>query len=162
LSFRYGQTPAAYAYVPGHRGPRPLSLDELRDGDLAALVRGGPGRPPRRVDVVHPAELLRHVTLVDTPGVGGLGNAYTDVALDALDQGAGLLFVTDASTALQPGELDFLAQVERRGVPVTFALTKIDSYPEWPAVLSADQNLVHSHAPGLATACWYAVSTLAG
>jgi GTP-binding protein EngB required for normal cell division len=162
LLFRHGDSPAAYAYAPGYRGPRPLSLDELRDGDLAALVRGGPARPPRRVDVFHPAELLRKVSLVDTPGVGGFDQTYTKIALDVLDQGAGLLFVADSSTALQPAELDFLAQAERRRVPAVFALTKIDAHPEWPAVLSANQKLVHDHAPRLATAPWYALSTLPG
>lgn len=160
LLFRHADSPAAFAHVPGLRGPRPLGLAELREGDLAAVARGGPGRPPRRIEVLHPADLLRRLNLVDTPGVGGFDQAYTEIVLDALDDGAGLLFVADASTALQAAELDFLAEVESRGVPVTFALTKIDAHPEWPAVLSANLKLVHDHAPGLAAASWYALSTL--
>lgn len=162
LTFRYGETPAAYAYVPGHKGPRPMSLDELHDGDSAALMRGGSGRAPRRVDVRHPSPVLRHVRIVDTPGSGGFDPAYTEIVLDALAQGGALLFVTEAAVALQPAQLDFLAQVERLGAPVTFVLTKIDLYPQWPAVLAADQTLVHDHTPGLATAPWYAVSALQG
>ncbi len=160
LSFHHADSPAAFGYVPGHRGPRPLGLGELREGDQAAVVRGGPGRPPRRIDVLHPADLLRRVNLVDTPGVGGFDQAYIEIVLDALDDGAGLLFVADASTALQAAELDFLSEVEQREVPVSFALTKIDAHPEWPAVLSANLKLVHDHAPGLAAASWYALSTL--
>jgi hypothetical protein len=162
LSYRHGGTPAAFAYVPGHRGPRPLTLDDLRAGDPATPVRGGSARPPRRVDVLHPADLLRRVSLVDTPGVGGFDEVYTEIALDAVERGCGLLFVTDASATLGPTQLDFLARVERLPVPVTFVLTKIDSHPAWPAVLSANQTLVHAHTPGLATADWYAVSTLDG
>src|SRR2546423_383894 len=135
LSFHHADSPAAFGYVPGHRGPRPLGLAELREGDQAAVVRGGPGRPPRRIDVLHPADLLRRVNLVDTPGVGGFDQAYTEIVVDALDDDAGLLFVADASTALQAAELDFLSQVEQREVPVIFALTKIDAHPEWPAGL---------------------------
>ncbi|NJC73696.1 hypothetical protein HC031_28835 [Planosporangium thailandense] len=160
VSIRHGEEPRAYAYVPGRRTPRPFSVDQLRVGDAGAVVRGGPGRPPRRVEVLHSADLLRKVNLVDTPGVGGFDRVYTDIVLDALDAGAGLLFVTEASTALLAEQLDFLAQVEQRGVPVTFVLTKIDSYPQWPAVLSANQKLVHDHAPRLATSRWYAVSTI--
>jgi len=160
LSFHHADSPAAFGYVPGHRGPRPLGLAELREGDQAAVVRGGPGRPPRRIDVLHPADLLRRVNLVDTPGVGGFDQVYTEIVLDALDDGVGLLFVADASAALQAAELDFLSQVEQREVPVIFALTKIDAHPEWPAVLSANLKLVHDHAPGLAAASWYALSTL--
>jgi GTP-binding protein EngB required for normal cell division len=160
LSFHHADSPAAFGYVPGHRGPRPLGLADLREGDQAAVVRGGPGRPPRRIDVLHPADLLRRVNLVDTPGVGGFDQVYTEIVLDALEGGAGLLFVADASAALQAAELDFLSQVEQREVPVIFALTKIDAHPEWPAVLSANLKLVHDHAPGLAAASWYALSTL--
>jgi hypothetical protein len=162
LSFRHGDTAAAYAYVPGHRGPRQMAVDEVRDGDAAAVVRGGPGRPPRRAEILLPVDLLRSVGLVDTPGVGGVDRACTEIVLDALDNGAGLMFVAEAATALPPEQLDFLAQVEQRGMPVTFVLTKIDEYPQWPAVLSANQNLVHDHAPRLATSPWYAVSTLHG
>jgi hypothetical protein len=160
VSFRHGEESAAYAYVPGRRAPRPITVEQLRAGDPGALVRGGPGRPPRRVEVICPVDLLRRVNLVDTPGVGGFDQAYAEIVLDALSDGAALLFVTDAATALQPAQLDFLAQVEQCDVAVTFVLTKIDSHPQWPAVLSADQKLVHDHAPRLATAPWYAVSTV--
>jgi hypothetical protein len=161
LSFRHGESPGALAYLPGNRGPRQLGLDELRTGDLAALVRGVQGRPPRRIEIRQAAEVLRAVTLVDSPS-GGLDRANADIALDAVDGGAALLFVTDASAALGPEQLDFLAEVEQRAAPVTFVLTKIDQYPQWPAVLVANQNLVHAHAPALATSRWYAVSNTTG
>jgi hypothetical protein len=160
VSFRHGAEPKAYAYVPGRRMPRPLSVEQLRAGDAGMLAPGGPGRPPRRVEVLHPAELLRTVGLVDTPGIGGFDGVYTEIVLDALEGGAALLFVTEASAALSGVQLDFLAQVEMREVPVTFVLTKIDSCPQWPAVLAANQKLVHDHAAGLATSRWYAVTTL--
>ncbi|MGC9670669.1 hypothetical protein ACNTMW_29505 [Planosporangium sp. 12N6] len=162
MSYHHGDEPVAYAYVPGRRAPHPLSLDQVRAGDPAAVARGGPGRPPRRVEVLHPADVLRHVRLVDTPGVGGFDQAYVEIVLDALDDGAELLFVAEAATALQMSQLDFLAQVEQRDVAVTFVLTKIDAHPQWPAVLAANQKLVHDHAPGLATARWYAVSARCG
>lgn len=160
ISIHHGEEPRAYAYVPGRRAPRPFSMDQLHAGDAGAFVPGGPGRPPRRVEVRHPADLLHRVSLVDTPGMGGFDRVYTEIVLDALDAGAGLLFVTEASTALLAEQLDFLARVEQRDVPVTFVLTKIDLYPQWPAVLSANQKLVHDHAPRLATSRWYAVSTV--
>jgi hypothetical protein len=160
VSFRHGAEPKAYAYVPGRRMPRPLSVEQLRAGDAGMLAHGGPGRPPRRVEVLHPADLLRTVSLVDTPGVGGFDGVYTEIVLDALAGGAALLFVTEASAALSGAQLDFLAQVEMREVPVTFVLTKIDSCPQWPAVLAANQKMVHDHAAGLATSRWYAVTTL--
>jgi hypothetical protein len=162
LFFRHGESPVAFAYVPGHRGPRPMTLDELRGGDLAAPVRGGSGRPPRRAEVSHPSHLLHRVNLIDTPGMGGFDQAYVEIVVDALARGCRLLFVTEASAAVKPAELDFLAEAERRGGSVTFVLTKIDAYPEWPAVLAANQNLVHDHAPRFAASDWYAVSTLPG
>ena len=58
-------------------------------------------------------------------------------------------------------QLDLLAEADRRGVPATFVLTRIDEYPEWPAVLATDQSLVHDHAPSLAGSRWFAVNTRA-
>jgi hypothetical protein len=161
LTIRHGESPGALAYLPGNRGPRPVGLDELRAGHLDGVVRGVQGRPPRRIEVRHSAELLRRLTLVDSPAVG-FDRAYMDIALEVVDAGAELLFVTDAAAALDADELDFLAEVEQRRTPVTFVLTKIDAYPEWPAVLVANQNLVHTHTPALATSRWYAVSSTTG
>src|SRR6266545_395244 len=83
-------------------------------------------RPPRRVEVTHPADVLRSLTLVDTPGAGDLDAPGRDVVLDAAQCGAGLLFVTAAGTRLAVAELDLLTEAAKRGVPVVFVTTGPD------------------------------------
>src|SRR5690349_1460409 len=133
----------ARAFVPGHREPRRIGdtngPDGLRVGDPenaglvpfrqaawdAAAGRGGPSRPPRRIEVVHPAPLLSRVALVDTPGVGDLDAATAEVILDAAEQAAGLVFVVDSAAPLRRPQLELLARLGPTH-PVVFVLTKID------------------------------------
>lgn len=155
--YRNGPRSAAMAYVPGHREPRPVQPDLLAPGAGAAAR----SRPPRRVEVRHPGELLNHLILVDPPASGDLDASHTELVCSAVAGDGRLLFVADAAGELEMAELDFLAAAERRGVDVIFVLSKIDEYPAWPAVLAANQALVHRHAPRFATAPWFAVDSRA-
>src|SRR2546430_11951998 len=47
-------------------------------------------RPPRRIEVRHPAPMLQYASLVDTPGVGGLDSLHAEVALDAVEKATAL------------------------------------------------------------------------
>jgi len=165
LVFRHGERPGARAFVPGHREPRPVGEstgpDGLRVGDAAAAGRGGPARPPRRIEVAHPAPLLARVTLVDTPGVGDLDAATGDVVLDAVARAAGLVFVVDAAAPLRGPQLDLLAQV-RPQCPVVFVLTKIDQWADWRTVLDANRALIAERCPALAAAPWRPLAMPAG
>src|SRR3569833_1766519 len=60
LVLRHGE-PGAQAFIPGHREPRTFGLEGIRTGDTAAAGRGGQSRPPRRIEVSHPAPLQAHV-----------------------------------------------------------------------------------------------------
>lgn len=158
LVFRHGERPGARAFVPGHRESRPIGEttgpDGLRVGDTAAAGRGGPARPPRRIEVVHPAPLLARVTLVDTPGVGDLDAATGDVVLDAAERAAGLVFVVDAAAPLRGAQLDLLAQIGP-GCPVAFVLSKTDQRTDWTEVLEANRALIAERCPGLSSAPWW-------
>ncbi|MFY1631884.1 dynamin family protein [Solwaraspora sp. WMMB335] len=158
LEFDYGPQAAARAFVPGRDEPVPLAVDQLRDwGTVLGRLPDGV-RPPRRVEVSCPAPLLRYLTLVDTPGTGGLDPAHTEIALDAVTRAAALLFVVDASTPFTRPELDFLIEASKRVNVVVFALTKIDAYPGWRTVLADNQAQLQTHAPRFARAAWFAVS----
>ncbi len=153
LVFRHGERIGARAFVPGQREPRPIGLDGLRVGDTAAAGRGGQSRPPRRIEVAHPAPLLARVALVDTPGVGDLDAATAEVVFDAAEHAAGVVFVVDAAAPLRGPQLQLLARIgtTRR---VVFVLTKIDEQPGWRDVLAANQALVAEHCPVLTSAAW--------
>jgi hypothetical protein len=161
LIFGYGAEPAARAFVPGHREPRPIGLDQLRDTDVNAVGRGGHSRPARRIEVSYPAELLRTVALADPPNAGGLDPAHREVGLDAAARGAGVLFVTTAAAPMSDAEVDLVAEAARQGVPVTFAITHIDRYPDWSEVVSANRAMLRERAPELAAA-WSPIDGSAG
>ena len=141
--------PGARAWPPGATDPVPVT-------DLAAWATGH--QKARRIEVSHPAPLLQYVSLLDTPGVGGLDPAHTAVALDAVDKATALLFVADASAPLSHPELTFLIAASERVDAVVFALTKIDAYPGWRRIADDNRTLLRAHAPRFAQAPWYPVS----
>jgi hypothetical protein len=149
LRFVAGPAVTARAWAPGAGEPAEIT-------DLAAWATGR--HKARRIEVTHPAPLLQYLSLLDTPGVGGLDPAHTAVALDAVDQATALLFTADASAPLSRPELDFLATASDRVDAVVFALTKIDAYPGWRRILDDNRALLHAHAPRFAAAPWFPVS----
>jgi hypothetical protein len=158
LELQYAAEAGARAWLPGREDPVALSLGDLRDwatprGDLPDGMR-----PPRRVEVRHPAPLLRYLTLVDTPGTGGLAAAHAEVALDAVERASALLFVVDASAPFAKPELDFLIEASKRVNLVVFALSKIDAYPGWRTILADNRAQLQAHAPRFGAAPWFPVS----
>jgi hypothetical protein len=149
LQFVPGPRLAARAWAPGAGEPADIT-------DLTAWATGR--QRARRIEVTHPAPLLQYLSLLDTPGVGGLDPAHTAVALDAVDRATALLFVADASAPLSRPELDFLATASDRVDAVVFALTKIDAYPGWRRILDDNRALLRAHAPRFARAPWFPVS----
>jgi hypothetical protein len=148
LQFVPGE-PAARAWLPGAADP--IDVDDLR--------RWATGeQKARRIEVSHPAPLLRYLSLLDTPGVGGLDPAHATVALAAVDQATALLFVADASAPLSKPELDFLVAAAERVDAVVFALTKIDAYPGWRRIADDNRTLLQAHAPRFGPAPWFPVS----
>jgi hypothetical protein len=158
LEFRHSSTHGARAYLPGREDPVPLSHDDLRDwGTVLGRLPDGV-RPPRRIEVHHSAPLLRYLTLIDTPGVGGLDPLHADIALDAVERGTALLFIVDASSPFTKPELDFLIEASKRVNFVLFALTKCDAYPGWRTILADNKGQLQAHAPRFGAAPWFPVS----
>jgi hypothetical protein len=158
LEFQHSPTHGARAWLPGQEDPVPLGLADLRDWATPLGRLPDELRPPRRVEVRHSAPLLRYLTLVDTPGTGGLDPAHAEVALHAVDRASALLFVVDASAPFAKPELDFLIEASKRVNVVVFALTKIDAYPGWRTILADDRAQLQAHAPRFAAAPWFPVS----
>jgi hypothetical protein len=149
LQFVPGASFESRAWAPGSSEPATIT-------DLASWATGR--QKARRIEVTHPAPLLQYLSLLDTPGVGGLDPAHATVALGAVDKATALLFVADASAPLSRPELDFLATASDRVDAVVFALTKIDAYPGWRRILDDNRALLQAHAPRFARAPWFPVS----
>ncbi|MEU4689337.1 dynamin family protein [Actinoplanes sp. NPDC023714] len=148
LDFVPGDAVAMRAWLPGG--------DEIVIDDLSEWATGR--QRARRIEVTHPAPLLRYLSLLDTPGAGGLDPAHATIALAAVRRATALLFVADASAPLSRPELDFLAAATERVDAVVFALTKIDAYPQWRAIADDNRELLRAHAPRFAAAPWFPVS----
>ncbi|MEV0647337.1 dynamin family protein [Phytomonospora sp. NPDC050363] len=158
MEFIHAPHPGVRAYIPGQEVPTPIQFHDIRNwGTVLGQLPPGT-RPPRRLEISHPAPLLQYLSLVDTPGVGGLDPAHAEVALDAVERATALLYVVDASAPFSKPELDFLIEASKRVNFVLFAMTKVDAYPGWKTILEDDMSLLATHAPRFAKAPWYPVS----
>jgi hypothetical protein len=123
-------------------------------GDLAAYVseRGNPGNAKKLVaaEVVLPRKVLAGgLTVVDSPGVGGLGSTHTLTTLTALPTADAMLLVSDASQEYTEPEMRFLRQAMRITPSVVGVLSKTDVYPEWRRVAELDQGHLAEVSPDI-------------
>ncbi len=158
LMFSHAEEWQARACYPGQVPPVPIELPELINWVSAAHELPGGALPPRYVEIDGPSELLGKLTLVDTPGVGGLDSMHGELAKEAAASATALLFVVDASAPFTLGELNFLAEVGERVETVVFALSKVDQYRGWRQVMEEDLALLAEHAPRFAGATFHPVS----
>ncbi|WP_410619497.1 dynamin family protein [Amycolatopsis sp. cmx-8-4] len=158
LVFDHAETWGAQACYPGQLAPVPIDLGQLINW-VSAAHELPPGQiPPRYVEVTGPVPLLERLSLVDTPGVGGLDSMHGELAKEAAAGATALLFVVDASAPFTSTELQFLRDVGERVETVVFALTKVDMFRGWREVLAADRQLLAEHAPRFADAVFHPVS----
>ncbi|MGH3979795.1 MAG: dynamin family protein, partial [Pseudonocardiaceae bacterium] len=163
LVFHHDPAWQAWACYPGTAEPVAVPIEQLV-GWVSAAHELPEGRfPPRYLDIAGPVPLLARLSLVDTPGVGGLTGAgpsgmHAALAAEAAAAATALLFVLDASAPITRGELDFLNALGGRVETVLFALTKTDLHRGWRQVLDADRDLLARHAPRFAGSTFHPVS----
>lgn len=105
-------------------------------------------RRVQAVEISIPRKLLADgLTLVDTPGVGGLGSAHSAATIGALPLADAVVFVSDASQEFTAPELEFLQTARRMCPNVVCVLTKVDFYPAWRKI--RDLNLEHLERHGV-------------
>ncbi|GAA2320236.1 dynamin family protein [Glycomyces scopariae] len=160
LEFAYADQASVRAWQPGAADPMLLGVGDLRNW-ATRLGTMPPGMvPPRRMLVGHPSALLKHMSVVDTPGTGGLDPDHAVIALEAVARATCLIMVTDASSPMAKTELDFLTEASKRVNFVVFALTKTDTYPGWKTVLEENRSLIEAHAPRFRNAPHFPVSAM--
>ncbi|WP_051399510.1 dynamin family protein [Haloechinothrix halophila] len=158
LRFVSGDEPRAQACYPGQRPPVPFELAELANWTSATSELPEGQLPPSYVEVAYPCPLLARVSLVDTPGVGGLDSMHGELAIEAAASATALLFVVDASSPFTASELNFLRKMSDRVETVLFALSKTDAFKGWRQVAAANTELLATHAPRFADAEFLPVS----
>ncbi len=118
------------------------------DANIAALVRIG---LPRKL-------FSSGMTIVDTPGVGGLGSHHAAMTLGVLSMADAVLFVSDAAQELTAPELEFLDMVRDICPRVAMVMPKVDFYPDWRQI--AELNDRHLQARSIQLANFPISSTL--
>jgi hypothetical protein len=144
---RYGDAPSA---VVRRRAGDQQVAEQIPVEELPGWVSemGNPAnhKQVERVDITAPSAILRQgLTLVDTPGMGGLGAGHAAATLAFLPFADGLIFVSDASAELSAPEVAFLRRAVELCPTVLFAQTKTDLYPEWERIVDINRgHLVRS------------------
>ena len=158
LVFEHAGDWKALACYPGAMEPVPFELAELPRWVAVGHELPDGQLPPRFVRVAGPVPLLSRLTIVDTPGVGGLDSMHGELAKEAAAGATALLFVVDASAPLTASELAFLREVGDKVETVVFALTKTDAFRGWRQILEENKALLARHAPRFADAVFHPVS----
>lgn len=156
---RFGERATAHllSQLPGvsSDGESRVESKEVPIPDLSRYVseRGGDERDREGVSsavVTLPRKLLRSgLTLIDSPGVGGLNSAHALTTLAALPSAHAMLFVSDASQEYTEPEIQFLKHAMRISPNVACILTKVDLYPQWRRVADLDRGHLRGIDPSI-------------
>ncbi|MFI5041057.1 MAG: dynamin family protein [Acidimicrobiales bacterium] len=144
--FRFGSTEA--------------EIVEPAAAQALATVDGNPGNTEnvRAVAIGVPIPLLSRMTIVDTPGVGGLDSGHGRLTLQGLHSAHALVFVIEAGAQLRAAELEFLRVASARIDTVVIVLTKVDAYRGWRTILDDNLAILRQQAPRFAGCPVVAVS----
>lgn len=89
---------------------------------------------------------LGNVTVIDTPGVGGLDEHAITAALTEARQAGVLLMVCDASTPITSPEMDILRRARETVGSVIVAVTKTDkNIRRWRSIVDDNRRLITQH-----------------
>lgn len=105
--------------------PTTSGIHLLRHGDAVSRERGEDG-----FEVVHaPLDLLREVTLVDTPGTNSLDRRHEALTARFVPRSDLVLFVTSADRPFSESERAFLERIKGWGKKVVMVVNKVDILP---------------------------------
>jgi hypothetical protein len=166
LTIQHGASERVVAYDAEH--PDGIEIDRAEIAEYASVEGNRDPDDPERVlhegvtaveiQLDHPL-LRKGLTLVDTPGVGGLEAGHTEITLATLRRADALVFVGDPDSPLKAPELSFLQRATERIATVIFVITKIDLYPGWERILADNRELIARHASSFAEHPWAPVSS---
>ena len=81
---------------------------------------------PYLLERTHPAELLREISIVDTPGTNAIIQKHQELTQDFLPRCDLVLFVTSADRPFTESERQFLEYIREWGKKIVFIVNKID------------------------------------
>ena len=125
------------SFINALLGQRVLPEGVTPTTDRINLLRHGPEvseqlREAYLLERTHPADLLREINIVDTPGTNAIIRRHEELTRNFVPRSDLVLFVTSADRPFTESERGFLEQIRQWGKKIVFVVNKIDilSRPE--------------------------------
>ena len=119
------------SFINALLGERVLPEGVTPTTDRINLLRHGPEVTEQLVEAfllerTHPADLLREINVVDTPGTNAIIRRHEELTRDFLPRADLVLFVTSADRPFTESERGFLEQIREWGKKIVFVVNKFD------------------------------------
>jgi small GTP-binding protein len=119
------------SFINALLGERVLPEGVTPTTDRINILRHGPAvteqlREAYLLERTHPAEVLRELNIVDTPGTNAIIRRHEELTRDFVPRSDLVLFVTSADRPFTESERAFLQQIREWGKKIVFIVNKID------------------------------------
>lgn len=119
------------SFINALLGERVLPEGVTPTTDRINLLHHGPEVTERPLEAyllerTHPAELLRELNVVDTPGTNAVIRRHEELTRDFIPRADLVLFVTSADRPFSESEREFLERIREWGKKIVFIVNKID------------------------------------
>ena len=119
------------SFINALLGERVLPEGVTPTTDRINLIRYGPEISEQHLEAfllerTYPADLLREITIVDTPGTNAIIRRHEELTRDFLPRADLVLFVTSADRPFTESERGFLEQIRQWGKKIVFVVNKVD------------------------------------
>jgi len=119
------------SFINALLGERVLPEGVTPTTDRINVLRYGPEvteelREAYLLERTHPAEVLRELNIVDTPGTNAIIRRHEELTRDFVPRSDLVLFVTSADRPFTESERAFLEQIREWGKKIVFIVNKID------------------------------------
>jgi small GTP-binding protein len=119
------------SFINALLGERVLPEGVTPTTDRINVLRHGPEvseqlREAYLLERTHPADMLREINIVDTPGTNAIIRRHEELTRDFIPRSDLVLFVTSADRPFTESERAFLEQIREWGKKIVFIVNKID------------------------------------
>ena len=119
------------SFINALLGERVLPEGVTPTTDRINVLRHGPQvsdqlREAYLLERTHPADVLREISIVDTPGTNAIIRRHEELTRDFVPRSDLVLFVTSADRPFTESERTFLEQIREWGKKIVFIVNKID------------------------------------
>ena len=119
------------SFINALLGERVLPEGVTPTTDRINLLRYGPEVSEQHLEAfllerTYPADLLREITIVDTPGTNAIIRRHEELTRDFIPRADLVLFVTSADRPFTESERGFLERIREWGKKIVFVVNKFD------------------------------------